>query len=125
MSRISQDRTRLERSLLVVPASNSNMIQKAVASKADAVCIDLEDAVAPAEKEGSRANVIRTFRDLDFGSRLRVYRINGLDTYFAYRDLIEVVEEVGDKIDLIIVPKVNSAQEIYFVETLLSQIETA
>jgi citrate lyase subunit beta/citryl-CoA lyase len=123
MAMNSEIGTRLERSELIVPASNWNMIQKAVASKADAVCIDLEDAVAPSEKEASRANVIRAFQELDFGKRLRIYRINGLDTWFAYRDLIEVVEAVGDKVDLVIVPKVNTAQDVYFVETLLSQIE--
>ncbi|MEI6045515.1 MAG: CoA ester lyase [Chloroflexota bacterium] len=119
----SRSNVRLERSELIVPASNWAMIQKAANSAADAVCIDLEDAVAPSEKAASRANVVRAFRELDFGSRLRVYRINGLDTYFAYRDLIEVVEEVGNKLDLIIVPKVNRPEDVYWVETLLSQIE--
>ncbi len=114
---------RLERSELIVPASSWKMIEKAASSQADAVCIDLEDAVAPAEKAASRANVIRAFKELDFGSRLRIYRINGLDTYFAYRDIIEVVEEVGDKIDLIVVPKVNRPEDVYVVETLLTQIE--
>ena len=126
MSNANQDsrsNIRLERSTLMVPASNWAMIQKAANSAADAVCIDLEDAVAPSEKEASRANVVRAFRELNFGSRLRIYRINGLDTYFAYRDLIEVVEEVGDKLDLIIVPKVNRAEDVYWVETLLTQIE--
>ena len=114
---------RLERSALIVPASNWKMIEKAAASQADAVCIDLEDAVAPGEKEASRANVIRAFGELDFGSRLRMYRINGLDTYFAYRDIIEVVEAVGDKIDLIVMPKVDRPEDVYTVATLLTQIE--
>src|SRR5438093_859232 len=64
---------RLERSQLSVPASNYDMIRKAAASAADAVCIDLEDAVAPSEKEASRANVVKAFRELDFGHRLRVF----------------------------------------------------
>jgi citrate lyase subunit beta/citryl-CoA lyase len=115
---------RLERSILLVPASNWNMIQKTAASQADAVCIDLEDAVALNEKEASRANVIRAYRELDFGSKLKMYRMNGLDTYFAYRDIIEIVEAAGDKIDLIVVPKVNRPEDIYVVETLLSQIES-
>jgi citrate lyase subunit beta/citryl-CoA lyase len=114
---------RLERSQLSVPASNYDMIRKAAASAADAVCIDLEDAVAPNEKEASRANVVRAFRELDFGHRLRVFRINGLDTHFAYRDLIEVVEGAGDRIDLVMVPKVNRAEDVYVVDTLLTQIE--
>jgi citrate lyase subunit beta/citryl-CoA lyase len=117
--------TRLERSELFVPASRWPMIEKAVASAADAVCIDLEDAVAPAEKEAARANVIRAFRELDFGPRLRIYRINGLETPFAYRDLIEVVEAVGERCDLVMVPKVSSPEDVAFVDRLLSQIELA
>ena len=115
---------RLERSVLLVPASNWSMIQKTAAAQADAVCIDLEDAVAPGEKEASRANVIRAYKELDFGRKLKLFRMNGLDTYFAYRDLVEIVEAAGDKIDLIVVPKVNRPEDIYFVETLLSQIES-
>ncbi len=115
---------RLERSVLLVPASNWNMIQKTAASPADAVCIDLEDAVTVDEKEASRANVVRAYRDLDFGGKLRMYRINGLDTHYAYRDLIDVVEAAGDCIDLIVVPKVNRPEDVYVVETLLTQIES-
>jgi len=115
---------RLERSVLLAPASNWSMIQKTAAAQADAVCIDLEDAVAPSEKEASRANVIRAYKELDFGGKLRLFRMNGLDTCFAYRDLVEIVEAAGDKIDLIVVPKVNRPEDIYFVETLLSQIES-
>lgn len=115
---------RLERSVLLVPASNWNMIQKTAGSKADAVCIDLEDAVTVDEKEASRANVVRAYRELDFGHKLRMYRINGLDTHYAYRDLIEVVEAAGDCIDLVVVPKVNRPEDIYVVETLLTQIES-
>lgn len=115
---------KLERSVLLVPASNWNMIEKTAASEADAVCIDLEDAVAVSEKEASRANIIRAYRELDFGKKLKMYRMNGLDTYFAYRDLIEIVEAIGDRIDLIVVPKVNRPEDIHVVETLLSQIES-
>jgi citrate lyase subunit beta/citryl-CoA lyase len=100
------------------------MIQKTAGSKADAVCIDLEDAVTVDEKEASRANVVRAYRELDFGHKLRMYRINGLDTHYAYRDLIEVVEAAGDCIDLVVVPKVNRPEDIYVVETLLTQIES-
>src|SRR5215510_11543607 len=115
--------TRLSRSLLFVPASRPAMIQKAAASEADLVCIDLEDAVVPEEKPGSRANIVRALKDLNFGRRTRVVRINGLDTPFAYRDLIEVVEAAGDRIDLIMVPKVGSARDVAFVDTMLTQIE--
>ena len=116
---------RLERSMLYVPASRPNMIEKAAASDADAVCIDLEDAVIVDEKAASRANVVRAFRELDFGRKLKAFRINGLDTPFAYRDLIEVVEEVGDRIDVVMMPKAHLPQDVRFVCTLLTQIEHA
>lgn len=115
---------RLERSVLLVPASNWGMIQKTAAARADAVCIDLEDAVAPEEKEASRANVARAYRELDFGNKLRMFRMNGLDTHFAYRDLVEIVEAAGDRIDLIVIPKVNRPEDVNVVETLLGQIES-
>ncbi len=111
------------RSYLITPASNPAMIAKAARSAADAICVDLEDAVAPGEKEASRAHVVSALRDLDFGPRLRLFRPNGLDTPFAYRDLIEVVEGAGDRLDAIIVPKVSRAADVQFVATLLTQIE--
>ena len=114
---------RLERSMLFVPAIRWNMIEKAVASTADAVCLDLEDSVPPEEKAAGRANIVRAFRELDFGYRLRMLRINGLDTPFAYRDLIDTIEQVGDRVDLVILPKVNSPDDVVFVDKLLTQIE--
>ncbi len=116
---------RLERSMLFVPASRWPMIEKAAKSKTDAICIDLEDAVSLDEKPAARANVARAFRELDFGPRLRMFRINGLDTHFAYRDVIEVVEAAGAQIDLVMLPKANSARDVQFLETLLTQVETA
>jgi citrate lyase beta subunit len=115
---------RLERSVLLAPASSWKMLQKAAAAPADAVCIDLEDAVAVEEKAASRQNIIRAYTDLDFGDKLKMFRINGLDTEFAYRDIVEIVEAAGDSIDLIVVPKVNCHEDIYFVATLLQQIES-
>lgn len=115
--------TRLERSVLLVPASSWAMIQKTAASAADAVCIDLEDAVAPGEKAASRANVARAFTELDFGAKLKLFRMNGLDTGWAYRDVVEIVEAAGNGVDLVVVPKVNGPEDIRFVDTLLSQIE--
>src|SRR3954452_9609963 len=95
---------RLERSMLSTPASNPRMIEKAAASDADAVCIDLEDAVAPSEKAASRANVIAALNELDWGPRLRLFRMNALDTPYAYRDLVEVVEGAGAQLDLVMMP---------------------
>ena len=113
------------RSMLFVPANRWHMIEKAAASSADAVCIDLEDAVAPADKPAARANVIRAFQELDFGPRLRMFRINGLDTHFAYRDAIEVVEAAGPRIDTVMLPKTNAARDVHFLDTLLTQMDSA
>jgi len=114
---------RLERSMLFVPASRWTMIEKAAASAADAVCLDLEDSVPPEEKAAARANAVRAFRELDFGRRVRMLRINGLDTPFAYRDLIDTVEPAGEGIDLVMLPKAGAASDVAFVDTLLTQIE--
>ena len=122
---MSESPDRLERSMLYVPASRWNMIEKAAASEADAICIDLEDAVADAEKPAARANVVRAFRELNFGRKIRAFRVNGLDTPFAYRDIVDVVEEAGDKIDVILLPKANLPQDVKFVCMLLTQIEHA
>lgn len=119
---MSQSRT--QRSMLFVPAVKWALIPKAAASDADAVCVDLEDSVPAAEKAASRANVIRAFEELDFGGRVRMMRMNGLDTPFAYRDLVEVIEAVGDRIDLVMLPKASSPADVAFVDMLLSQIET-
>jgi citrate lyase subunit beta/citryl-CoA lyase len=109
--------------MLFVPASRWPMIEKATTSSADAVCLDLEDSVVAEEKPIGRTNVIRAFTELDFGRRLRMLRVNGLDTPFAYRDLIEVIEAVGDRVDLVMVPKVGSRDDVVFVDMMLTQIE--
>ena len=109
--------------MLYVPAVSWKMIEKAVSSAADAVCIDLEDATPPADKPAARANVIRAFRELDFGRRIRMFRMNSLDTPWAYRDLVEVIEAVGDKVENVMLPKASSPDDIVFVDKLLTQIE--
>ena len=116
---------RLTRSMLFVPASRPEMIAKAAASQADAVCIDLEDSVVPSEKAASRRHVVRGLKDLDFGRRVRMVRMNALDSSFAYRDLVEVIEDAGDRVDVVMVPKVGSAGDVDFVDRLLTQIESA
>ena len=113
------------RSLLSVPASRSDMIEKAFTTEADTVMIDLEDAVAPNEKAGSRQNVVQSLKELDRKEKVVLYRVNALDTAYFYRDLIEVVEEAGHALDAIVIPKANKAEDLYVVDTLLSQIENA
>jgi citrate lyase beta subunit len=114
--------TRLTRSMLFVPAVRWPMIEKAAASAADAVCIDLEDSVPFDQKVAARANVVRAFRELNFGRRVRMFRMNALDTQLAYRDLIDVVEAAGDRIDLVMLPKAGRPRDVEFVETLLAQM---
>jgi citrate lyase subunit beta/citryl-CoA lyase len=108
--------------MLFVPASSPDMIRKAAQSAADGVCLDLEDSVAPAEKATARAHVVAALRELDFGPRVRIVRINGLDSPFAYRDVIEVCEAAGDRIDLVMLPKASGPRDVQFVETLLAQV---
>jgi citrate lyase subunit beta/citryl-CoA lyase len=114
---------RLMRSMLFVPASKPSLIAKAAAGEADAVCLDLEDSVVPAEKAASRRHVVRGLQEVDFGRRVRMVRINALDSPYAYRDLVEIVEEAGDRVDLVMMPKVGSPADVGFVDTLLTQIE--
>lgn len=99
------------------------MIEKGVSSNADLVFLDLEDAVAPSEKVASRANVVRAFVELDWGRKPRMYRVNGLDTYLLYRDLIDVIEPAHGQVDLVLLPKCESAADVHVVSTLLRQIE--
>ncbi|CAN5842085.1 CoA ester lyase [soil metagenome] len=122
---IEGDRVIAQRSLLSVPASDPEMIEKAFATDTDAVMIDLEDAVAPNAKVDARNNVVRSLKELDPGQKAVLYRVNALDTAYFYRDLIEVVEEVGSVLDAVVIPKVNRPEDVYVVETLLAQIETA
>jgi malyl-CoA/(S)-citramalyl-CoA lyase len=115
--------SRVERSMLFVPATRWEMIVKAAGSVADSICIDLEDSVPIEAKEASRANVVRAFNELEFGDRTRMFRMNGLDTSFAYRDLIDVIEAAGDRVDQVMLPKCGGAADVAFVSRLLSQIE--
>jgi len=114
---------RLRRSELATPASSVKMIQKAAASAADLVFLDLEDAVAPAQKVAARANVIQALNELDWGTTLRAVRVNGTDTEWAYADMIAVVEGAGRNLDIVIVPKVKAPRDVWFFDTLLSQLE--
>ncbi len=113
------------RSLLAVPATRRKMVEKALASDADAVFLDLEDAVAPDEKAGARRDVIRTLTDLDWRGRPKLFRSNTLDTPYFYRDLIEVVEQAGDSLDAVMIPKVNRPEDLYAVSVLISGLERA
>jgi citrate lyase subunit beta/citryl-CoA lyase len=111
------------RSLLAVPASNRKMVEKALASEADAVFLDLEDAVAPEKKAGARDDVVRALGELDWGGRPRLFRVNALDTRWFYRDVIEVAEAAGERLDAVLVPKVDRPEDLHAVAVLLDGIE--
>ena len=113
------------RSLLAVPASNLEMAGKALASAADSVLLDLEDAVAPDEKADARKQVVHALKELDWRTRPTLYRANALDTPYFYRDVIEVVEEAGGGLDSVLIPKVQRPEDLHVVAALLSQIELA
>ncbi|MFN2535340.1 MAG: CoA ester lyase [Pseudonocardiaceae bacterium] len=118
---------RLQRSELAVPGSNTSFIDKAADSAADFVFLDLEDAVAPPDKEQARRNVIEALRDIDWAAKGKTVsvRINGLDTHYMYRDVIDVMEQAGDHLHTILVPKVGVPADLYCVETLIAQVEQA
>lgn len=113
------------RSMLFVPGSRPAMFAKAAASQADAVCLDLEDSVVPEDKTAARAYVSLALKEIDFGHRVRVVRINSLDSDYADRDLMEVMESAGEYVDAIMVPKVASAADVALVDDVMTRIEQA
>ncbi|MEC8815705.1 MAG: CoA ester lyase [Actinomycetota bacterium] len=126
-TRYAPARQRLQRSELAVPGSNPALFEKAAASDVDYVFLDLEDAVAPGDKIQARLNVIEGLRDIDWrglGKTISV-RINGIDTHYMYRDVVDVVEQAGEHLDTILIPKVGVAADVYMVDAMVSQIEEA
>lgn len=115
-------RVRLQRSELAVPATSEHFFAKAAKGKADAIFLDLEDAVTPELKDKARENAVAALNEIDWGDKIMAVRVNALDTPWAYRDIIAVAERCP-RLDLILLPKANIAADVYFVETLLSQIE--
>ena len=120
-------RPRLQRSELAVPGSNLELFEKALTGVADYVFLDLEDAVAPDDKVPARANIIEALNDLDWGGHGKTtsVRINGIDTHYMYRDVVEVVEQAGHRLDTILIPKVGTPSDVYLIDALVTQIEQA
>ncbi len=116
---------RLNRSELAVPGSNPKLFEKAAKSAADVIFLDLEDAVAPDDKPQARKNIIAAIGDVDWGTKTLSVRINGLDTHFMYRDVVDLLEQTGDRLDLIMIPKVGTAADVYALDMLCTQIESA
>jgi len=119
-------RSRLQRSELAVPGSSPEMFEKALNSKADYIFLDLEDAVSPMDKITARQNVIKGLKEFNWKEKGKIIsvRINSPDTHYMYRDIIDLVEEVGDKLDTILLPKAGTASDVYMIDCLLTQIET-
>jgi citrate lyase subunit beta / citryl-CoA lyase len=115
---------RARRSELATPASSERMCEKAAGSGADLVFLDLEDACAPLAKEEARATAVAALTDLDWGRTIRAVRVNGLDTPWCHGDIIEVVTGARDALDILIVPKARSARDVWWVDVLLTQLET-
>lgn len=122
---IEQAPARLNRSELAVPGSAPQMLEKAAQSEADVVFLDLEDAVAPDDKAQARKNIIKALNEIDWGKKTMSVRINGLDTHYMYRDVVDVVEQAGERLDLIMIPKVGTAADVYAVDMMVTQIEAA
>ena len=119
---IQQATPRLHRSELAVPGSNPSLFEKAAKGAADIIFLDLEDAVAPDDKEQARKNIIQGLNDLDWGTKTMMIRINGLDTHYAYRDVVDVVENCP-RLDMILIPKTGVPQDVYAIDMLVTQIE--
>jgi malyl-CoA/(S)-citramalyl-CoA lyase len=112
---------RLYRSKLFVPGSRPALFEKAAASAADVVCLDLEDAVAPSDKDKARDNIVAALNEVNWGAKIVTVRINGLDTDFCYRDTLALVEKGGERLDAIMVPKVGNGSDVYAIDMLITQ----
>ena len=121
---VEQTTPRLHRSELAVPGSNPALFEKAAKSAADVIFLDCEDAVAPDDKERARRNIVQGLNEVDWGTKTMMVRINGLDTHYMYRDVVDIVEAC-QRLDMILIPKVGVAQDVYAVDMLVTQIEAA
>ncbi len=116
---------RPNRCQLFGPGSRTALFEKMAASAADVINLDLEDSVAPADKDQARANVIAATHEVDWGRKTLSVRINGLDTPFWYRDVVDLLEQGSDRLDLIMIPKVGCAADLYAVDALVTAVERA
>ncbi len=116
---------RPNRCQLFGPGSNTRLHPKMAASDADVINLDLEDSVAPSDKNAARANVIEAINTINWGNKTLSVRINGLDTPYWYRDVVDVMEQAHDRLDQIMIPKVGCAADVYAVDALVTAIEAA
>ena len=120
---MSERPKRARRCQLSVPGSSEKMMAKAAGLEVDHIFLDLEDAVAPAEKPSARSKIVEALNSLDFGDSVRCVRINDIETPWAYKDIIEVVTGAGENLDTIMIPKVKYAHEVKWVDIQINQIE--
>jgi malyl-CoA/(S)-citramalyl-CoA lyase len=116
--------SRLHRSELAVPGSNTALFEKAAQSAADVIFLDLEDAVAPDDKERARNNIVQGLNEIQWGAKTLMIRINGLDTHYMYRDVVDIVEACP-RLDMILIPKTGVAADVYALDMIVTQIEAA
>ena len=116
---------RPNRCQLFGPGSRPALFEKMAASAADVVNLDLEDSVAPSDKDSARANIIKASHEVDWGRKTLSVRINGLDTPWWYRDVVDLLEQGSERIDLLMIPKVGCAEDLYAVDALVTSIERA
>ncbi len=116
---------RPNRCQLFGPGSRPALFEKMAASAADVVNLDLEDSVAPDDKPEARRNIIAAINDIDWNTKHVSVRVNGLDTPYWYRDVVDLLEQAGERLDQIMIPKVGNAADVYAVDALVSAIETA
>ena len=116
---------RPNRCQLFAPGSRPALFAKMAASAADVVNLDLEDSVSPADKGQARANIIEAIGAVDWGRKTLSVRINGLDTPYWYRDVVDLLEQAGDRLDQIMIPKVGCAADVYAVDALVTAVERA
>ncbi|OQW90931.1 MAG: CoA ester lyase [Beggiatoa sp. IS2] len=119
---IEQAKPRLHRSELAVPGSNPSFFEKAAQSSVDCIFLDLEDSIAPDEKESARKNIVQALNEIDWGTKTMLVRINGLDTQYMYKDVVDVVENCP-RLDMVLIPKVGVPADVYAVDMLVTQIE--
>src|SRR5438445_251921 len=117
-------RTLRRRACLAVPASSEKMLGKAPGLAADMVFLDLEDSVAPLEKESARAKAVDAVKNQDWGDKVLCVRVNAWDTKWTYGDVIDVVGNAGERLEEVMLPKVQSAAEVAAMDLLLTQVET-
>lgn len=116
---------RLYRSKLFVPGSRPALFEKAAAGEADVVCLDLEDSVAPADKDKARDAIVAALNEIDWKEKFVTARINGLETHWCYRDVLALVEGGGERLDAIMIPKVGNAGDVYAIDMLIAQASQA